>query len=126
MVAATHDETGEDVVFVVELVDTIDLQHYRLITLASCETALTGNQTITAEYVGLVSAFLSHRIPHILSTLWTVQSRAKTLPRVPSPALKYSLIKNVVILFTGAMGLLGGAGGVTVLTQKKELEPEKK
>ena len=58
---------------------SIDLQHYRLITLASCETALTGNQTITAEYVGLVSAFLSHRIPHILSTLWTVQSNASAL-----------------------------------------------
>ncbi len=70
--------SGTDRLTVADL-ESIDLQHYRLITLASCETALTGNQTITAEYVGLVSAFLSHRIPHILSTLWTVQSNASAL-----------------------------------------------
>ena len=63
----------------VEDLASIDLHHYSLITLASCETALTGNQTITAEYVGLVSALLSHGIPHILSTLWTVESKASAL-----------------------------------------------
>ena len=70
--------SGTDRLTVADL-ESIDLQHYHLITLASCETALTGNHTITAEYVGLVSAFLSHRIPHILSTLWSVQSNASAL-----------------------------------------------
>jgi CHAT domain-containing protein len=45
------------------------LDSYSLITLTSCETALSGHQTITTEYVGITSAFLSQGIPHILSTL---------------------------------------------------------
>jgi tetratricopeptide (TPR) repeat protein/CHAT domain-containing protein len=51
----------------------------QLVSLASCETAVTGNQTITTEYVGVVSAFLSHQIPYVLSTLWTVESAATAL-----------------------------------------------
>ncbi len=54
----------------------ISLRSYSLITLASCETALSGNQTITAEYVGLTSALLAQGIPHVLSTIWTVESAA--------------------------------------------------
>jgi CHAT domain-containing protein len=77
------------------------LSHYNLITLTSCETAITGNQTITAEYVGLVSGFLGHRIPHVLSTLWTIESVASALfilqfycqileGKSPAQALTYS------------------------------------
>ncbi len=55
------------------------LDTYYLVTLASCETALTSDQTITTEFVGLTSALLSHRIPHILSTLWPVQADATML-----------------------------------------------
>jgi CHAT domain-containing protein len=55
------------------------LQTCQLVSLASCETAITGNQTITSEYVGIVSAFLSHQIPYILSTLWTVESSASAM-----------------------------------------------
>jgi tetratricopeptide (TPR) repeat protein len=50
-----------------------------LVTLAACETGITNAQTITTEYVGWVSACLGRRIPHVLSTLWTVQSEATAL-----------------------------------------------
>lgn len=56
-----------------------NLSHYQLVTLSACETAITGNQTITTEYVGLVSGFLSVGVSHVVSTLWTVESAASAL-----------------------------------------------
>jgi CHAT domain-containing protein len=56
-----------------------NLSNYNLVTLSACETAITGNQTITAEYVGLVSGFLSQGVAHVVSTLWTVESAATAL-----------------------------------------------
>jgi CHAT domain-containing protein len=50
-----------------------------LIYLSACETAVTGNPTITSEYVGLTSAFLRSGVGSVLSTLWQVQSDASTL-----------------------------------------------
>ncbi|MBP5973755.1 tetratricopeptide repeat protein [Brasilonema sp. CT11] len=52
---------------------------YNLITLSTCETTMTSNQNITTEYVGIVTAFLSQRVNHVLSTVWTVESAATTL-----------------------------------------------
>jgi len=57
----------------------LPLNPYQLVSLSSCETALTGNQTITTEYVGLVSAFLYQQVSHVVSTLWTVESAASAL-----------------------------------------------
>jgi CHAT domain-containing protein/Tfp pilus assembly protein PilF len=67
--------------------DTLTLNTFRqspyypsqIVTLAACETGITNAQTITAEYVGWVSAFLSRDVPHVLSTLWTVHSEATAL-----------------------------------------------
>ena len=53
-----------------------DLSAYTLVTLAACETAMTGSETITDEYVGLVSACLSAGAGAVLSTLWRVESEA--------------------------------------------------
>ncbi|HAZ43359.1 MAG TPA: prenyltransferase, partial [Cyanobacteria bacterium UBA11371] len=47
--------------------------------LAACETAITGDRTITAEYAGLVSGFISRGVAHVVSTLWTVESAASAL-----------------------------------------------
>ncbi|NES23341.1 MAG: CHAT domain-containing protein, partial [Symploca sp. SIO3E6] len=52
---------------------------YQLVSLSACETAITGNQTITTEYVGLVSGFLSRGVSRVVSTLWTVKSAATAL-----------------------------------------------
>jgi CHAT domain-containing protein len=49
-----------------------DLSSYRLIILSACETALTGNDGIRTEYVGLASAFLKAGAANVLSTLWPV------------------------------------------------------
>lgn len=50
-----------------------------VITLSACETALTNNQAITTEYVGLVSGFLRSGAAQVVSTLWTVESAASAL-----------------------------------------------
>jgi CHAT domain-containing protein len=52
---------------------------YQLIGIAACETALTGNQTITTEYVGLVSGFMRQGASCVLSTLWVVEDVSSTL-----------------------------------------------
>lgn len=72
---------GTDKLTVQDLVQ-LPLDTYSLITLASCETALSGHPTITTEYVGITSAFLAQGIPHILSTLWTVESAASMVVMV--------------------------------------------
>ncbi|MBD2353895.1 CHAT domain-containing protein [Tolypothrix sp. FACHB-123] len=56
-----------------------DLHSYQLVCLAACETAITGNYTITTEYVGLVSGFMSCGVASVVSTLWTVESAASAL-----------------------------------------------
>ncbi|MBD2208502.1 CHAT domain-containing protein [Nostoc linckia FACHB-104] len=56
-----------------------DLRSYQLVSLAACETAITGNHAITTEYVGLVSGFMSCGVAHVVSTLWTVESAASAL-----------------------------------------------
>ncbi|MEQ8956849.1 MAG: CHAT domain-containing protein, partial [Coleofasciculus sp. C2-GNP5-27] len=48
------------------------LNSYYLVTLAACETALTGRETIEKDYVGLVSAFVYQGVSHVLSTLWII------------------------------------------------------
>ena len=57
----------------------INLSGYQLVSLSACETAITGNQTITEEYVGLVSAFVYQRVQYVISTLWTVADDASSL-----------------------------------------------
>ncbi|HEY9613379.1 CHAT domain-containing protein [Allocoleopsis sp.] len=56
--------------------DQHDFSSYHLIALSACETALTNNQSITTEYVGLVSGFLRNGAAQVVSTLWTVESAA--------------------------------------------------
>lgn len=55
-----------------EEICNIPFSSYQLVSLSACETALTGNQTIENEYVGLVSAFVYQRVTSVVSTLWTV------------------------------------------------------
>ena len=52
---------------------------YQLVSLSSCETAITGNQTIEAEYVGLVSAFLYQGTSCVVSSLWVVDDASTSL-----------------------------------------------
>ena len=63
-------------------ISSLKLSNYQLVCLSACETALTGNQTITDEYVGLVSGFIRSGVARVVSTLWTVQSQASTLVMV--------------------------------------------
>ncbi|MEO0350697.1 MAG: tetratricopeptide repeat protein [Cyanobacteria bacterium P01_A01_bin.15] len=61
-----------DELLTVKQIGALDLSSYGLVCLASCETALTGTDTIATEYVGLVSAFLKAGAANVLSTLWQV------------------------------------------------------
>ncbi|ELS00853.1 hypothetical protein Xen7305DRAFT_00005540 [Xenococcus sp. PCC 7305] len=54
-------------------ISQLNLKSYQLISLAACETAITGQETIDTEYVGLVSGFLEAGATAVLSTLWTVE-----------------------------------------------------
>jgi CHAT domain-containing protein len=54
----------------------LNLSSYNLVTLAACETAITGREKIDTEYVGLTSAFLQAGAANVLSTLWQVDEIA--------------------------------------------------
>ncbi len=54
----------------------LNLSSYQLISLAACETALTGRESIQTEYVGLASAALKAGAANVLSTLWQVDEIA--------------------------------------------------
>ncbi|MFB2837822.1 CHAT domain-containing protein [Floridanema evergladense] len=69
---------GKDTLTLEEIFQ-IPLHPFQLVCLAACETAITGNQSITTEYIGLVSGFLSRRVTYVVSTLWTVESEASAL-----------------------------------------------
>ncbi|MFB2921550.1 CHAT domain-containing protein, partial [Aerosakkonema funiforme] len=70
--------SGDDKLTLAEIVQ-IPFNEYQLIALSACETAVKGNQTISSEYVGLVSGFLYQGASHVLSTLWTVDDFSTAL-----------------------------------------------
>jgi len=69
---------GEDKLTLADI-RNFDLRSYKLVSLAACESAIAGNHTITTEYVGLASGFMSCGVGHVVSTLWTVESAASAL-----------------------------------------------
>jgi len=60
-------------------IGNLDLSSYQLACLCACETAIAGNQTITKEYIGIVSAFMYSGVANVVSTLWTVESISSAL-----------------------------------------------
>jgi CHAT domain-containing protein/Flp pilus assembly protein TadD len=69
---------GKDKFTLAEICET-NLSTYNLVTLSACETTININQTTTGEYVDLITAFFYRGVPHIVSTLWTVESSASAL-----------------------------------------------
>ncbi|MEH1920230.1 CHAT domain-containing protein [Nostoc sp.] len=55
-----------------------NLTSYNLITLSACENLIANNYT-SSEYVSLASGFVSQGVPHVVSTLWSVESSASAL-----------------------------------------------
>lgn len=74
----------------VEDICRLSLGGYQLVSLSACETAVTGNQTITTEYVGLATGFMRAGVAHVVSTLWTVQAASGALLMIQF----YKLIKE--------------------------------
>ncbi|BAY12081.1 CHAT domain-containing protein [Calothrix sp. NIES-2098] len=70
--------SGEEFLTLEEICNIENLSKYQLVSLSSCETAITGNQTITAEYAGLVSAFLSQGVTDVVSSLWSLTDEASS------------------------------------------------
>jgi len=70
--------SGEDRLTLTDILQ-LSLIHYLIVVLSACETAVTGNHTITTEYVGLVSGFLFQGVRNVVSTLWTVPDSSSSL-----------------------------------------------
>ncbi len=79
-----------------EQISQIPLQTTHLVTLSACETAIT-KEEIKIDYVGLVSAFLKHRIPYILTTLWRVPEEASMLMMVKFYELRKSQPETIAL-----------------------------
>ncbi|MDB9374214.1 CHAT domain-containing protein [Nodularia sphaerocarpa] len=62
-----------------EEISQINLNSYKLVILSASEIATNKNQNITTEYVDLANGFICGGVPHVVSTLWTVESSASTL-----------------------------------------------
>lgn len=69
---------GEDKLTLDEICQQ-NLASYNLITLSACENLSTSNHTMSSEYVSLVTGFVSQGVPHVVSTLWSVESSASAL-----------------------------------------------
>ena len=64
---------AQDETLTANAISKLDLTPYTLISLASCETSLTGLQTLDRDYVGLSSAFLQAGAANVLGSLWEVR-----------------------------------------------------
>jgi CHAT domain-containing protein len=83
----------------------LNLNSYQLVSLSSCETAITGNETITEEYVGLVSAFLYKGVSYVISSLWTVNEVSSSLLMIYF-YMQLKQVKSPAIAFTAAINWL--------------------
>lgn len=70
--------TGEDKLTLEEVCQQ-NLANYNLVTLSACENFITSTYITNSEYVSLVNGFLNQGVPHVVSTLWTVESSASAL-----------------------------------------------
>lgn len=70
--------SGKDYLTLDAICQIDNLSSYQLVNLSACETAITGNSSITTEYVGLISAFVYQRAAHVVSSLWTVTDNASS------------------------------------------------
>ncbi|MDZ8107123.1 MAG: tetratricopeptide repeat protein [Nostoc sp. DedQUE12a] len=69
---------GEDKLTLEEICQQ-NLASYNLVTLSACENATSSTYITSSEYVTLVNGFLNQGVPHVVSTLWTVESSASAL-----------------------------------------------
>ncbi|WP_392532384.1 tetratricopeptide repeat protein [Nostoc sp. C117] len=56
-----------------------NLASYNLVTFSVCENVSTSTHITSSEYVSLVNGFLNQGVPHVVSTLWSVESSASAL-----------------------------------------------
>jgi tetratricopeptide (TPR) repeat protein/CHAT domain-containing protein len=59
--------------------DIYQLANYKLVTLCNIENTIACPKSITTEYTDLFNFMLNLGIPHLVSSLWTVESPASTL-----------------------------------------------
>ncbi|NER32712.1 MAG: tetratricopeptide repeat protein [Oscillatoria sp. SIO1A7] len=63
----------------VEDICELDLTGCEIASVSACEIAITGNQTITTEYVGLASALMGVGVANVVSSLWMAESVSSAL-----------------------------------------------
>ncbi|MFN6436795.1 MAG: CHAT domain-containing protein [Nostoc sp. DedSLP01] len=69
---------GEDKLTLEEICQQ-SLANYNLVTLSACENVSTSTYMTSSEYLSLVNGLLNQGVPHVVSTLWTVESSASAL-----------------------------------------------
>jgi CHAT domain-containing protein len=57
---------------------TSNLKPYHLIILSACQTSIANHQSLTDEYIGLVSACLSGGASYTISALWNIKDQASS------------------------------------------------
>ncbi len=88
-------------------INKLNLSSYRLVCLAACETALTGKDGITTEYVGLVSAFRAAGATNVVNVAELLGVKS---PLNPVPGLILGQSEVNVLEMTGAYGVFDHGG----------------
>lgn len=64
---------------ILEEIYLTNLNNYKLVNLSAHQTNNNKKYPITSEYIDLANSFVSQGVPHVLTTLWEVESPANTL-----------------------------------------------
>jgi CHAT domain-containing protein/tetratricopeptide (TPR) repeat protein len=70
---------GDEELTLADIIDKLDLDAARLVTLSACETGITDVQESPDEYVGLPAGLMRAGAPGVVSSLWTVEDRSTAL-----------------------------------------------
>jgi len=84
-----------------KIFEKLNLDQCRLVTFSACETGITDPTSISDEYVGLLSAFLSAGSPSVVSTLWSVEQAATNLFMIEF----YKNLKQLLPLKPGSVAI---------------------
>ena len=88
-------QLADEVLTLEDIITHLKLENCRLVTLAACESGMIDGYNISDEYIGLSSGFLLAGSTNVVSSLWTVSTRATALLMVRFyQELKYQELKH--------------------------------
>ncbi|MFN7285624.1 MAG: CHAT domain-containing protein [Dolichospermum sp.] len=88
-------QLADEVLTLEDIITHLKLENCRLVTLAACESGMIDGYNISDEYIGLPNGFLLAGSTNVVSSLWTVSTRATALLMVRFyQELKYQELKH--------------------------------